>query len=48
MSVGAADEQLLRRAYEVFNARDIEAAIALMHSDVDWPNRDGGHTCARP
>jgi ketosteroid isomerase-like protein len=36
--VDAADEQLLRRAYEAFNARDIEAAIALMHPDVDWPN----------
>jgi ketosteroid isomerase-like protein len=31
-------EQLLRRAYEAFNARDIEAALALMHADVDWPN----------
>ena len=38
MSVTAADEQLLRRAYEAFNGRDIEAAIALMHPDVDWPN----------
>ena len=34
------DEQLLRRAYEAFNARDIEAAIVLMHPDVDWPRRD--------
>ena len=38
MSVDAADERLLRRAYEAFNARDIDAAIALMHPDVDWPN----------
>jgi hypothetical protein len=38
MSVSAADQQLLQRAYEAFNARDIEAAIALMHADVDWPN----------
>jgi hypothetical protein len=30
--------QRLRRAYEAFNARDVEAALALMHSDVDWPN----------
>lgn len=36
-------EQRLRRAYEAFNARDVEAALALMHSDVDWPNAiDGG------
>jgi hypothetical protein len=38
VTVDAAAEQLLRRAYEAFNARDIEAAIALMHPDVDWPN----------
>ena len=38
MTVDAGDEQLLLRAYEAFNARDIEAAIALMHPDVDWPN----------
>jgi hypothetical protein len=36
-------EQRLRRAYEAFNARDVGAALALMHSDVDWPNAiDGG------
>ena len=31
-------EALLRRAYEAFNSRDIEAALALMTPDVDWPN----------
>lgn len=37
------DEQLLRRAYEAFNARDIEAALVLMHPEVDWQNRmEGG------
>lgn len=37
------EEALLRRAYEAFNARDIEAVLALMHPDVDWPNvMDGG------
>jgi ketosteroid isomerase-like protein len=37
------EEQLLREAYEAFNARDIERAIALMHPDVDWPNgMEGG------
>jgi hypothetical protein len=36
-------KQLLRRAYEAFNARNVEAALALMHSDVDWPNAiEGG------
>ncbi len=34
---------VLRRAYDAFNARDIEAALALMHDDVDWPNgMEGG------
>ena len=36
-------EQLLRRAYRAFNARDVDAAIALMHPEVDWPNAwEGG------
>jgi ketosteroid isomerase-like protein len=36
-------EALLRRAYEAFNARDIEGALALMHPDVDSPNAwEGG------
>ena|SRR5215467_5144904 len=29
---------LLRRAYEAFDRRDFEAVLALMHSDVEWPN----------
>ena len=32
------DEDTLRSAYEAFNARDIDAALALMHPEVDWPN----------
>ena len=40
--------ELLQRAYEAFNARDIEAALALMHDDVDWPNgMEGGRVCGR-
>jgi hypothetical protein len=31
-------EAILRRAYEAFNARDVEQALALMTDDVDWPN----------
>jgi hypothetical protein len=31
-------ERKLRRAYEAFNAREIDAALGLMHPDVDWPN----------
>lgn len=38
-----ANEQLLRRAYEAFNTRDIDGALATMHADVDWPNgMEGG------
>lgn len=36
-------EQLLRCAYEAFNAHDIEGALATMHVNVDWPNgMEGG------
>jgi hypothetical protein len=45
-------EPLLRRLYAAFNARDIEAALAVMHPDVDWPNameggREHGHAAVR-
>ncbi len=36
-------ERLLCLAYEAFNARDIEGALATMHPEVDWPNAmEGG------
>ncbi len=35
---GAGTEVRLRALYEAFNRRDIEAAIAGLHPDVDWPN----------
>lgn len=39
----AGAEDTLRAAYQAFNARDIEAAIELMHPEVDWPNAwEGG------
>jgi ketosteroid isomerase-like protein len=46
------EEALLRRAYEAFNARDLDGALALMHPDVDWPNgmeggRERGHAAVR-
>jgi ketosteroid isomerase-like protein len=48
MSQPHSAEQLLRRAYDAFNARDVDGALALMHPDVDWPNamecrREHGH-----
>lgn len=37
-------QALLTRAYESFNARDIDAALAGMTTDVEWPNAmEGGH-----
>ena len=37
------DRDLLAKAYAAFNARDIDAVLAVMHPDVDWPNAwEGG------
>ena len=37
------DEEVLRYAYAAFNARNVDAALAGMHPDVDWPNgMEGG------
>ena len=37
------DRELLRYAYAAFNARNVDAALAGMHPDVDWPNgMEGG------
>jgi hypothetical protein len=36
-------EELLRAMYDGFNARDIDAVLASMSDDVDWPNAwEGG------
>src|ERR1700685_4129178 len=43
-SVAESDIALLKRAYEAFNARDIDAALAAMHPDVEWPNGMEGGT----
>ena len=41
-------EETLRSAYNAFNARDIDAAVELMHTDVDWPNAwEGGRVLGR-
>ncbi len=38
--------ELLRAAYTAFNARDIDAALALMTADVVWPRAfKGGFVC---
>jgi nuclear transport factor 2 (NTF2) superfamily protein len=35
---------VLRRAYEAFNARDIDGALSSMKPDVTWPNGMEGGT----
>src|SRR5215831_4929496 len=32
------EHDLLTNLYSAFNARDIDAVLAGMHKDVDWPN----------
>jgi hypothetical protein len=46
------DHDLLINVYNAFNARDIDAVLAVMHIDVDWPNgweggRVNGHQGVR-
>jgi hypothetical protein len=37
------DERLMRELYASFNARDVDAVVANLHEDVDWPNAwEGG------
>ena len=33
-----ADHDLFTKIYAGFNARDIDAVLAVMHPEVDWPN----------
>jgi ketosteroid isomerase-like protein len=42
------DIQLLRAAYAAFNARDINAAVTLMTSDVTWPKAFKGGVIQGP
>ncbi len=40
----AGEVELLKRVYDRFNARDMEAVLAAMHNDVIWANgMEGGH-----
>jgi ketosteroid isomerase-like protein len=41
-------ETLLRDIYAAFNARDVDAVLAALHPDVDWPNAwEGGRVIGR-
>jgi hypothetical protein len=38
------NQDLLTKAYAAFNARDIDAVLAVMHPDVEWANgMEGRH-----
>lgn len=44
----SAEVELLRRVYAAFNRREIESVLALMRSDVDWPNGwEGGRVLGK-
>lgn len=44
----AAEHDLFTKTYRAFNARDIDAALAVMHPEVDWPNGwEGGRVYGR-
>lgn len=37
-------QELIYKAYAGFNARDIDAALTTMHTDVEWPKAfEGGY-----
>ena len=41
-------EPFFQRAYQAFNARDIDTAVSLMRPDVEWANgMEGGHVYGR-
>jgi hypothetical protein len=43
-----ADDDFFRQAYDAFNRRDIDQALAAMHEDVIWANGlDGGFLYGR-
>jgi hypothetical protein len=37
-------ERLIERTYAAFNARDVDAVLAVMHPRVEWPNGMEGGT----
>ncbi|HEU0175430.1 MAG TPA: nuclear transport factor 2 family protein [Blastocatellia bacterium] len=42
------DHDLLTNVYSAFNARDVDAVLAAMSADVDWPNGwEGGRIIGR-
>lgn len=38
------NQELIKKAYAAFNARDIDTALSTMHSNVQWPKAfEGGY-----
>jgi hypothetical protein len=38
----SAQQDLITASYAAFNSRDLDAALAHLHPDVDWPNAIDG------
>ncbi len=48
VGIGPSPDDRLRALYAAFNARDVEAVLAAMVADVDWPNAwQGGRLVGR-
>jgi ketosteroid isomerase-like protein len=52
MGLATSERDLLAHIYAAFNNRDIDAVLAVMHPEVDWPNgmeggRVHGHAAVR-
>lgn len=44
LTVDEPTRKLIREAYRAFNAREMDAALATMQSNVEWPNGMEGGT----
>ena len=52
MAIPSQTEQFFRELYDAFNARELDAGLAGMHPDVNWPNmieggREHGHAAVK-
>ncbi len=48
LEVVSAEIELLQGMYVAFNRREIETVLAVMHSNVDWPNgMEGGRVLGK-
>jgi hypothetical protein len=52
VAIPSQTEQFFRELYDAFNARELDAGLAGMHPDVNWPNmieggREHGHAAVK-